>query len=66
MGYILVQPDNVLESIATIKYLEYTGEYLFGLTLSDPHFMSVLFNSCSNFGHEKDYHSFVGDIACGR
>ena len=66
MGYILMQPDNAPESIATIKYLESTGEYLFGLTLSDPHFMSVLFNSCSNFGHEKDYHSFVGDIACGR
>ena len=61
-----MQPDNAPESIATTKYLESTGEYLFGLTYSDPHFIPVLFNSYSNFGHEQDYHSFVRDIACGR
>ena len=65
MGYILIQPDNSPASIAAIKLLESIGECLFDLTLSAPRLIPVLFNSRSNLVHEKDYHSFVDEIACG-
>ena len=66
MGYILIQPENSPESIAAIKLLESTGGCLFDLTLSGPRIMSVLFNSRSNLVHENGYHSFIGEISCGR
>ena len=66
MGYILMQPENSPESIATIKLLESTGECLFYQNLSGPRLMLVLFNSHSNLDHEKYYHSCVGEIAYGR
>ena len=66
MGYILIQPENLSESIAAIKYLESTGEWISDLTLSGPRLIPVLYNSRSNLDREKDYHLFVGDIACGR
>ena len=38
----------------------------FRLNPLGPRLMPVLFNSRSNLVHEKEYHSFVGEIACGR
>ena len=66
MGYILMQPENSLESIVAIETLQSTGEFHFDQTLSGPRIMPVLFNSCSNLVHEKYYHSFVGEISCSR
>ena len=28
--------------------------------------MSILFNSRANIDHAQDYHSFFGELACGR
>ena len=61
-----MQPDNSPKSIAAIEKLQSTCEYLFDQTLSGPRRIPVLFNSRSNLVHEKDYHSFVGEIICGR
>ena len=66
MVYILMQPDNSPESLAAILHLESTGEFLFELKPSGPRLMPIIFNSRANLEHEKHYHSFVGDIACGR
>ena len=60
-----MQPNNLPESIAAIKHLESTGEYIFDLTLSGPRLVSILFNSRSNLRHKKYYHLFVGEITCG-
>ena len=59
MGFILMQPDNSLESITAITHLELPGEFIFDYTHSFPRLMPVLFNSRANLGHEQDYHSFV-------
>ena len=66
MVYILMQPDSSLESLAAIVHLEPTGECLFDCKRSVPCLMLVIFNSRTNLDHEKDYHSFFGEIACGR
>ena len=66
MGYILIQPDNSPESLAVIFHLESTGKCLFDCKRSGPRLMTVVFNSRTNLDHEKNYHSFVGEIACGR
>ena len=66
MGYILMQPDNSPESLAAILHLESTGECLFDYKRSGPRLMPIIFNSRVNLEHEKHYHSFVGEIACGR
>ena len=61
-----MQLDNSPESIAAIETLQSTGQCLFDQILSGPRLMPVLFKSRSNLVHEKYYHSFVGEIACGR
>ena len=66
MEYILMQPDNSPESLAAIFHLESTGKCLFDCKYSGPRLMTVVFNSRTNLDHEKHYHSFVGEIACGR
>ena len=66
MGYILIQPDNSPESLVEITQLESTGECIFDYIPSTPPLMPVFFNSRTNLNHERDYHSFVGEIACGR
>ena len=66
MGYILMQPDDSLESLAAIKHLSATGECLFDVSLDGPRLRPVLFGSRSNKSYERDYHSFVGEAACGR
>ena len=61
-----MQPDNSPESLAAILHIESTGEYFFDCKRSDPRLMSVVFNSRTNLDHEKHYHYFIGEIACGR
>ena len=61
-----MKPNNSPESIAAIKHLESTSEYLFDLILFSPLLIPVLFNFRSNIDHEKYYHSYVGEIARGR
>ena len=65
-GYILIQPDNSPESLAAIVHLESTGESLFDCKRSGTRLMPIIFNFRTNLYHKKDYHSFVGEIACGR
>ena len=66
MGYILIQPGDSLETLAAVKYIQYTGEYIFDRTSSGSCLMHVFFNCHSTFYHEKYYHSFVGEIVCCR
>ena len=61
-----MQSNNSPESIAAIETLRSTGEYIFDQTLFGSRLVPVLFNSRSNLVHEKYYHSFVGEIVCGR
>ena len=66
MDYILIHPDDSSDSIAVITYIADTGECLFGLSLDRPRLRPVLCGSRSNLFYESDYHSFVGEVACGR
>ena len=61
-----MQPDNSPESLAALLYLESTGECIFDCKHSVPRLIPIIFNSRTNLDHEKDYHSFVGERACGR
>ena len=65
MGCILIKPDNSPESLETIAHLRSTGECIFDRNSSSLRLMPVFFDSRSNFDHERYYHSFVGEIACG-
>ena len=60
-----MQPDNSPESLAAILHLESTGACLFDCKRFGPRLMPIIFNSSTNFDHEKYYYSFVGEIACG-
>ena len=60
MDYILMQPDDSLESLAAIKHLATSGECLFDVSLNGPRLRPVLFGYLSNMSYELDYHSFVG------
>ena len=66
MGYILMQLDASSGSIAEMKHLEDTGGCFFDLSLDGPRLRPALFGSRSNLPYESDFHSFVGEIACGR
>ena len=66
MGYILLQPDDSIQSKAASLKLATTGECDFDLTLKGPRLRPVCFNSRANRDYEKNYHSFVGETACGR
>ena len=66
IGYIVMQPDDSLDSLAFIKHLAATGDCLFDVSLDSSRLRPVLFLSRSNMSHERDYHSFVGEVACGR
>ena len=61
-----MQPDNSPESLAATLNLEFTDGCLFDCKCSGPRLMPVVFNSRTNLDNEKHYHSFVGEIACGR
>ena len=60
-----MQLDDSSASITAMKHLADTGEYLFDLYLDRTRPRPVLFGYRSNLSDESDYHSFVGEIACG-
>ena len=66
MGYILMNPDDSPIFLAAIKHLAVTGEFLFDMSLDGPRLRPVLFGSRSNLSYDRSYHSFVGEVACGR
>ena len=66
MGYILMQPDDSPDYLATINHLTATDECLFDMSLDGPRLRPVLFGSRANVSYECNYHSFVGEIACRR
>lgn len=60
MGCILIRPDNSPESLAAVKHLHSTSEYLFDRTSSNLRLIPIFIISHSNFNHERDYYSFIG------
>ena len=48
MGYILLQPDNSVETVVATKLLLETGECLFDLLPTSPRLRAVTFNSRTN------------------
>ena len=66
MGYILMQADDTSQSVATVQLLEGKGECAFDLSLGGPRLRLVFFGSRSDQPFEIHYHSFVGEVACGR
>ena len=61
-----MKPDNSLDSLAAIKHLTATDECLFDISLDGPRLRPVLFGSRANMPYERNYHSFVDEVACGR
>ena len=61
-----MKPDNSLESLAAVERLRSTGECLFNRTSSGSRRIHLFFIYRSNFDHKRYYHSFVGEIVCGR
>ena len=61
-----MQPNNSLAFLAAIKNLAATSEFLFDLSLDGPRLRPVLFGSRANMSYQRDYHSFVEKVACGR
>jgi len=66
MGFIVMQPDNSPESLLELHHLSKTGECRFDLTMKGARLYPVTFGSRLNKTFEEHYHSFVGEIACGR
>ena len=61
-----MQPDDSPDSLAAIAHMAVTGECLFDISLDGPRHRTVLFGSRASLSYERNYHSFVGDVACGR
>ena len=61
-----MQPDDAPDSLAIINQLAATCECLFDMSLDGPRLRPVFFGSRANLFYERDYHSFVGEVACGR
>ena len=66
MGWILMQPARDTVSKAATQTLASTGECLFDLSLDGPRLLPVAFGSRSCTRTESHFHSFVGEICCGR
>ena len=62
MEYILIQPVESLASLATIKYLTTTGEYLFDFSLDGSRLRPVLFESRDNIRYKRNCNSFVREV----
>ena len=58
MGYILIQPDKILESLNELNYLAETVECIFELRLNRPMLYPVVFGSRSNL-HDEEYYHFL-------
>ena len=65
MGSILMQPADEEESIRATKLLQETGECLFDLTRGGACLRPTSFGSRCCVLKEKNYHSFLGEAACG-
>ena len=61
-----MKADESPQSLAALTLLEATGECTFDLSLDGPRLRPVFFGSRSNRNFEVQYHSFVGEVACGR
>ena len=66
IGYILMQLDDSPDYLAAVAHLTTTGEYLFDVSLDGPILRPVLFGSRANLSYERNYHSFVREVACRR
>ena len=65
MGCILMQPANDAASVSATVLLLKSGEYLFDTEKPGAHLQPIFFGSRACTGHETQYHSFVGETACG-
>ena len=61
-----MQDDEYPQSVVALTLLEDTSERTFDLSLDGPRLRPVYFGSRSNQNFEVQYHSFVGEVACGR
>ena len=61
-----MQADDTSQSVATLQLLEDKGKCIFNLSLDGPRLRPVFSGSRSNQSFEINYHSFVGEVACGR
>ena len=66
IGYILMQPGDSPDLLAAIKHLAAIGEFLFDVSLDGSRIRPILFWYRVNISYERDYHSFVGEVTCGR
>ena len=66
MGWIMMQPADDDESVAATKILLETGECLFDLAKKGARLRPIGFGSHACLPQERKYHSFVGEVACGR
>ena len=61
-----MQSENSPESLVAVTHLQSTSECILDRTSSSPRLMHAFFNYRSYIDHKRYYHSFVGEIACGR
>ena len=61
-----MQLNDTFNSVTAIKHLALAGACMFDLSLDEPRLRPVLFGSYSNMTYEGNYHSFIGEVACGR
>ena len=60
-----MQPGDSPASLKAINHLTATGECLFDISLDGPRLHPILFSYRANMTYERNYHSFVGEVACG-
>ena len=65
MRWILIQSSDDLLSKEVTKTLLSGGKFLFRLTQSGTRLQPISFVSRACIGLERQYHSFVGEAACG-
>ena len=61
-----MQLNDTFNSVTAIRYLALAGGCMFDLSLDEPRLRPVLFGPYSNMTYERNYHSFIGEVACGR
>ena len=66
MAWILMQPASDKVSLDAAKKMGTTNECLFDLTKQGPRLQPIAYGSRSCTDMEKHFHSFVGEIGCGR
>ena len=66
MAWILMQPASDKASLEAAKLMETSGDCPFDLTKNGPRLQPVAYGSRSCTEMEKHFHSFVGEVCCGR